>query len=645
MNIKVVKKIVKELKQSLKLVCEDEKTLYSSFNRIVADKYIELNGLEGIKTYIKQKFPDIYNKKIDNVLKNINISPICDENFCNIEIFDLFFQYYNLDKFDYFKKTQFYTPQKLAKEICKKTLKSDTFDILEPACGSGALLREIYNALKQNNKQINITAYEIDERAIQSAQLSFILNAYEEFGEKTSLNIINEDFLLTDINKKFDCIIANPPFLYRKLMPKIYMNYLKSNFPLAKENLAYGFMGKCLKLLKPEAKMTFILPLNFFYLENTKILKNKIETDYEIFVDKDISFPNVEGSKLKPCVLYLKNALPQNKEKTQDKEFCLGDISTIVTGIQTGNNSKYIKHFKDIKKSEIAKSVTQKGKKWYPYLKGGGYKKWSGNDEYFIYFENNGEQLRKEKGSIIRNERYFDKEGITYSYYCENRFSARYKEKGTLFDIGGSCLFFENSPDLYYTLAFLNSSVGAYLLKKYNPTMSVQTSTLKQLPLIIENKTAIAKICKKAVELSKKTDKFFSSSKYFITPDFVKCSETSFQQSFLKSENKYISLVNKLENIENEINQSFEKIYKIKVEKYYDPKKISLKLLRKKMIMTFFEWLNAKNYEDVYNYICENYGKSKESDLLFIAKILDGKYFNNPKFVIEKNLKILYNKK
>ena len=641
MDRKLIKNFVIKLKTEIKPFCLDKDMLYTVFNRYLLEKYIQGNSLLEIFDYIKIKMPELFEKKIDRVIKNIKIKKIDKKVFGCIEIFDLCFQYYNFDEEGYYKKTQFYTPKNIAKKICENVITKETKSLLEPCCGSGVFLREIYNYCKNLEIKPEIEAYEIDARAIQLAKISYTLNAFEKGKEKIFLEIKNEDFLLKTFEnkKKYDCIISNPPFLGRKFMPKNYMKYLKTYFPEGSENIAYGFLLKSLSLLNKKTKAGFIIPNSYLYLNNTRNFKYFLETNY-VMKNTEISgeFKDVYGSKLSIDIIYIKNEKPERMILEKEKIFVLGDIATVVTGIQTGNNKKYLKTYGEIPKKDRAKGIEQENKKWYPYIKGGGYKKWSGNDNCFIFYENNGEELRKDKGSIIRNEKYFEKAGITYSYYCENRFSARYKDKGILFDIGGACLFFADENDLFYSLALLNSSVASFILNRMNPTMSIQTSTIKNFPLIIKNKEKIVELSKKAVKISKTLDKFLISSKYFTQPELNNYKTKSFEKNFIKSEMKYLKLKNELKSLEQKINSEFENIYNLYNFTYYLPKEKSKKYIRKKLLETFLKWLKPKNYNDILNYIKINYPKTVNSDLLFISKIINGKTFNKVKETIEKEI-------
>src|SRR5699024_2046235 len=101
------------------------------------------------------------------------------------------------------------------------------------------------------------------------------------------------------------------------------------------------------------------------------------------------------------------------------------------------------------------------GSKWFPYNKGGSYKKWYGNYEKVVNWEKNGEEIKnyKDKNGKLKsrpqNLEYMFKEGITWSFVSSSYFGVRYTPHGFLFDVGGSSLF----PDknLRFYLGYLAS--------------------------------------------------------------------------------------------------------------------------------------------------------------------------------------------
>ncbi|MCI5889565.1 MAG: BREX-1 system adenine-specific DNA-methyltransferase PglX [Lachnospira sp.] len=136
--------------------------------------------------------------------------------------------------------------------------------------------------------------------------------------------------------------------------------------------------------------------------------------------------------------------------------------------------------------------ANESGKKWFPYNKGGAFRRWYGNREYVVNWENDGFEIKHfcdEKGKLRsrpQNLQYYFKPSITWSDITSASFSGRYSEKGFIFDIKGSSGF----PDeeiLPYVLGFLNSSVSQNCIKILNPTITTQVGDMARIPVIIDS--------------------------------------------------------------------------------------------------------------------------------------------------------------
>ncbi|WP_276819042.1 hypothetical protein, partial [Mailhella massiliensis] len=93
-----------------------------------------------------------------------------------------------------------------------------------------------------------------------------------------------------------------------------------------------------------------------------------------------------------------------------------------------------------------------------PYNKGGGYRKWYGFCEFLINWFNNGEEIKNIPHSVIANEQFFFKSGLTWSTVTSKNFSIRKFGNGFIFDNGGCCVF-GNEVNLMNLILFMNSSV------------------------------------------------------------------------------------------------------------------------------------------------------------------------------------------
>jgi len=173
------------------------------------------------------------------------------------------------------------------------------------------------------------------------------------------------------------------------------------------------------------------------------------------------------------------------------KEKNIYDYAKPCKGIDTGDNNLFLRLWFEVnqEKQFIPKGepVTQTDfftKKWFPYNKGGSFRKWYGNNEYLLNWDCNGEVLRNFKGSNLRNKDCYFKKGITWSTITSGDSSFRYFDYGFLFDNGGSCLFADNR--LLYIQGLLNSIVSKEMLS-IQPTINNQPGTIGSIPLLLRD--------------------------------------------------------------------------------------------------------------------------------------------------------------
>jgi hypothetical protein len=164
----------------------------------------------------------------------------------------------------------------------------------------------------------------------------------------------------------------------------------------------------------------------------------------------------------------------------------LHKYATPRAGMITGNNEKFVRFWWEVSQSMLmtdAKSRTDannSNKIWFPYQKGGSFRKWFGNKDYVVNWQNDGNLLRttkNENGKVPAhafNEEYIFRANVNWSAVASGNFSARITKFGSLFDAGGSSAFPENSDHVYPIAAYLNSTLVRELLQIINPTLNFQ---------------------------------------------------------------------------------------------------------------------------------------------------------------------------
>ncbi len=189
----------------------------------------------------------------------------------------------------------------------------------------------------------------------------------------------------------------------------------------------------------------------------------------------------------------------------------LGEFAEPRQGIATADNNRFLRLWTEVKIEKIGfgflkrEKAKESNKKWFPYNKGGGFRKWYGNNDIIINWENDGLEIRNFPKSVLRNIDYHFREGITWTSLTSNNFNSRHSSPGFLFDSKGPVLFNKNLNQIKYTLALLNSKIAINLLKILAPTLDFNQGPIGNLPfkLNLDQKENIDVIVKNCIQISK----------------------------------------------------------------------------------------------------------------------------------------------
>ena len=175
----------------------------------------------------------------------------------------------------------------------------------------------------------------------------------------------------------------------------------------------------------------------------------------------------------------------------------LGSLASVPKGLSTGSVEMFMRHWYEPAFSNITFNTTDcketlNSTKWYPYAKGGVFRKWDGNLEYVVNWENDGYSVKHfvdENGkqrSRPQNTTYYFKKCLTYSAITSYKLSLRYLDKA-IFGGGGDSVHITNEELFNYIFGFINSILQEELLKIISPTINFEVDHLKKLPIIIDN--------------------------------------------------------------------------------------------------------------------------------------------------------------
>lgn len=376
--------------------------------------------------------------------------------------------------------------------------------------------------------------------------------------------------VLLALTKKYTAVVANPPYMGQKNMNAQLKNYVGKTYPLSKSDLFAVFMESTLAMTVKEGLMGMINQHSWMFLSSYEKLRQYILThcgivnmlhlgprtfeelsgevvqstafvlengrttqtgtyyrlvDYrninekeENFLEHNNRYPNIPQSNFEkipgsPIAYWVKGQLVNLFGEASS----LGDIAKPRKGLVTLNDKYFLKDWSEVDYLKIGFHYKDKvqaykeSKKWIPVQKGGGFKKWYGNNNYCINWENDGKELKDsiiEKyngGSYskeIRSENKYFQECLSWSGVSSGLPGFRYVPAGFIFSSSGPCAFPDSNLD--YLIGLLNSKVTHKYLEVLSPTLSILTGHISKIPALFDNEEQIILNTKKAINLSKK---------------------------------------------------------------------------------------------------------------------------------------------
>ena len=204
------------------------------------------------------------------------------------------------------------------------------------------------------------------------------------------------------------------------------------------------------------------------------------------------------------------------------RESPISDYVSIFLGMTTADNDLFVRSWWEVSNRLLCKTPTRLADivRWAPYNKGGDFRRWYGNRQFIVNWENDGYAIRNftdGKGNVrstVPTAVTSLKECLTWSKISSGKIALRYLPQGVLFDVAGASGFGERTV-LFTTIAFLNSSVSAHALSFMTPTLNYEGGQVRSLPLsqrAIAQKEEIASVVSNQISIAKKDWDSFETS-------------------------------------------------------------------------------------------------------------------------------------
>lgn len=265
----------------------------------------------------------------------------------------------------------------------------------------------------------------------------------------------------------------------------------------------------------------------------------------------------------------------------------LGKLAISRNGMKTGKNEEFLRFWWEIIESKMkidaqnVSEATGSGAKWFPYNKGGDFRKWYGNNQFVINWQDKGHDIFNNAKADGRNVQDYPDElkfkpAVTWSLISSVKPAFRFKNCN-LSDIAGMS-FYTSTENLYYYLGICNTPVALAVLQLIAPTINFQSGDIARIPILIDetNKKAVEQIVKDNINISKEDWDSFETSWEFNKHPLIE--GESIQLGFDKWQSKCDIRFKLLKKNEEELNEKFLDIYNLNSELDYkvDEKEVTV---------------------------------------------------------------------
>ncbi len=460
-----------------------------------------------------------------------------------------------------------------------------------------------------------------------SGQLSFDTMGIED--TKEQLCVLVE--IGAVMARKYDVVLTNPPYMGSGNMGSRLANYVKKFFPDSKTDLFSVFIEVCKLKTKLNRMQAMITQQAWMFLSSFDKLRDKLvntdciclahlgarafeEISGEIvqtacFVFRNSSIKEYKGvySRLvsynsqeeKRLAFLSKNnnfeAFQENYRKIPGTPFAywisqqmiaafqnsiLYDVAKPRQGLATTNNDLFLRLWYEVEERSIGKGfetpkqADKSGLKWFPITKGGTFRRWYGNFDYVVNYQNNGAAICnyidttpgvkvKSNGRVINRDLYFCK-GLTWSTVASGLFGMRYVPNGFIFETKGS-MCFASDDKILYLLGLYNSRVMQKFLEVVSPTLDFHEGPLGKTPVILLPAERIDDLVSKNIEISVQEWNSFENSWDFLRHPLLR-ETTTISEAFNQWKQFTEVQFNQLKANEEELNHIFIDIYGLQDE-------------------------------------------------------------------------------
>lgn len=407
-------------------------------------------------------------------------------------------------------------------------------------------LAEELSHLGEIGSLLNPSEDEIDELKAAAASCSDDL-----FAATAKTKLESAAAICEKLSRRFTCTVANPPYMGSSSFNPFMSKWVKKNYPDVKSDLFSSFIVRIMDFAGEHGEIGMMTPFVWMFIGSYEKLRNRLIDDKTLTTLIQLEYSGFAGATVPICTFTYHNShidgykggyvrladftgpavqAPKALEAIQNPDcgwFYRRDADTFKQipsipiaywasdalldafgnakqlseygkprqGLATGENARFVREWWEV---DDCKSVYSCGSiqesiesacKWFPYNKGGDFRKWYGNNSSVVNWENDGQEIRNYKdqnGRLLsrpQNTNCFFSPSITWSKISSGSIAFRFKPAGHIFDVAGTSVF-SDEESLKYLQGACNSSVIMRVASMLSPTLNFEVGQIATYPII-----------------------------------------------------------------------------------------------------------------------------------------------------------------
>ena len=476
------------------------------------------------------------------------------------------------------------------------------------------IIKELHDA-KEYGSILTVTPQDWSMLYDRFAEITEDINMFRDTVLRELLPLVQ---VAEALAHKYDVVVTNPPYMSASGMSSKLSNYVKKNYPDSKSDLFAVFIEHCGYMAKKNGYQAMITQQVWMFIAGYERLREKL-LSYKVINMLHLgarAFNEIPGEVVQTVSFILNlsyisdysgtycKLLTGKSEAEKEKDFFdvkqrfatkqaifsgiprteyiywvsdalfhafthykkVRDYFTVRNGLTTGDNNRFLRLWFEIRKENI-------GRKWFPCNKGGTFRRWYGNKDYLIDWENNGFALKNftdiktgKLRSTLRNIDFNFLPSVVVGHVASGDLPFRYVEGGFISESAVNSIYpLDNEVSLIYLLGILNSKSCNYISKMLSPTLGVSPEDILNIPIVVRDESIVSSVVKNTLAISKIDWDSFETSWDFQHHPLLRKVPTiaeAFDQWQAECDDRF----NQLKANEEELNRIFIDIYGLQDE-------------------------------------------------------------------------------